>query len=565
MNHRTNPAVVTPAAAQRLPRVALILLGVLYILPGLIGREPWKPYDGLNLSLMIDLANGMSDWLNLSHTGLPVLEQGWLPYWLGAAFIWALPFLEPAVASRIPLGVALTLTMIATWYACYNLARAPQAAPLSFAFGGQASNQSYACAVADASLLALIACLGMAHLGHEFSIHPFATLFVASLFWAFSRIAVAPPEQRLRQHWAQACGAAIALMASGYPSTAILLFVAGVLTFLQPSRAATQRARDRIMALSALVFVLVAYFSLDWPRDGLNESANWTDQALRAIKTWGWLAWPAWPLAIWTLWRWRVQAASPHIWLPVSWILILFVVGVTAGVPQRHLMLALPIWAVLAAFALPTLKRTVLALFDWIALLLFTTVGFVVWFYWLAFQTGSPSAAANAVSRLLPGFVAEFSWIGFLFALIVTCAWFWMIRWRLVAQRLALWSGLVLSATGTVWVWGLLMSLWLPVLNHGMSYDRLAQRLQNMTAVTACVRTSGLPPALVASLKRSGMNIRNQLPESNKTDPCAFWLVSGSYDASRLSASNWLEIDSTDGADVQAPSIRIFERLTRQP
>ena len=37
-----NPALVTQRAAQRLPRVALLLFCAAYVLPGLFGRDPWR-------------------------------------------------------------------------------------------------------------------------------------------------------------------------------------------------------------------------------------------------------------------------------------------------------------------------------------------------------------------------------------------------------------------------------------------------------------------------------------------------------------------------------------------
>jgi hypothetical protein len=56
----------------------------------------------------------------------------------------------------------LAITLIATWYAVYALARTPAAQPVTFAFGGEARPADYARAIADGGLLALLACLGLA-------------------------------------------------------------------------------------------------------------------------------------------------------------------------------------------------------------------------------------------------------------------------------------------------------------------------------------------------------------------------------------------------------------------
>jgi hypothetical protein len=57
----------------------------------------------------------------------------------------------------------LIVTLGATWWGAY-LARTPGAQPVAFAFGGEAQLIDYARAMADAALLALVACLGLAQL-----------------------------------------------------------------------------------------------------------------------------------------------------------------------------------------------------------------------------------------------------------------------------------------------------------------------------------------------------------------------------------------------------------------
>jgi hypothetical protein len=42
---KPSPAIVTQEAVRRLPRWALVLLCVAYVLAGFLGREPWKAMD----------------------------------------------------------------------------------------------------------------------------------------------------------------------------------------------------------------------------------------------------------------------------------------------------------------------------------------------------------------------------------------------------------------------------------------------------------------------------------------------------------------------------------------
>ena len=116
------------------------------------------------------LAQGESLWWQPTLMGLPPELDGVLPFWLGAWAIQLTPeWLSPVMASRLPFMAIAALCLAMTWYAIEALARSPQAQPVSFAFGGEAEPKAYARTLADAGLLALIACLGLAVPLHETS------------------------------------------------------------------------------------------------------------------------------------------------------------------------------------------------------------------------------------------------------------------------------------------------------------------------------------------------------------------------------------------------------------
>ena len=62
MNQPT-PAIVAQDAVRRLPRVALLLFCLAYVVPGFVGREPWKNADITAFGYMFELARGVSDWM----------------------------------------------------------------------------------------------------------------------------------------------------------------------------------------------------------------------------------------------------------------------------------------------------------------------------------------------------------------------------------------------------------------------------------------------------------------------------------------------------------------------
>ncbi|MEO7245937.1 MAG: hypothetical protein ABIX12_12435, partial [Rubrivivax sp.] len=167
METTPTPALVTRRGAQPLPRLALWLFCAAYLLPGVFGRDPWRNADLTSFGLMAAMADGRSPWTSPMLGGVAV-DSALLPHWIGAAAIAALgPIVGAPLAARLPFVLLLGLTLALTWYATYHLARTEAAQPVAFAFGGEANPVDYARAIADAALLALIACLGLLQLGHE--------------------------------------------------------------------------------------------------------------------------------------------------------------------------------------------------------------------------------------------------------------------------------------------------------------------------------------------------------------------------------------------------------------
>ena len=104
MNQPT-PAIVAQNAVRRLPRIALLLLCAAYLMPGLIGRGPWKTADIVSFGYMAELARateGISRWFDPSLLGLKPETPALVPYWIGALAIKLAPaWLNPDLAVRI--------------------------------------------------------------------------------------------------------------------------------------------------------------------------------------------------------------------------------------------------------------------------------------------------------------------------------------------------------------------------------------------------------------------------------------------------------------------------------
>ena len=533
------PAIVAQSAVRPLPRWALLLLCLAYVVPGFVGRAPWRNADMAAFGYMRELALGHTAWMSPRLAGMPPDTDGLLPYWLGA---WAIQlvggWIPVELAARLPFAALLIATLAATWYSVYYLARSPGAQPVAFAFGGEARPTDYARAMADGALLALIACLGLAQLSHEITSYLTQLSCTALVFFA----GAAMP---WRMAWPAAAAVAglFGLVLSGAPALAVLL---GLGCAWLVSRAA-DGARAALLMLALTLAAAGLAWMLDlwrWRIVGLNEVKEWRS----LLRLFVWFSWPAWPLMLWTLWRWRRQIASAewhrHLLLPL-WFTLVAVGATLATQPaDRALLLGLPAFATLAAFALPTLRRSIAALIDWFTLLFFSVSAIAIWVIWLAVQTGVPAKPAANVARLAPGYEPTFSLLAFGVALAATLAWCALVWWRTSRNRPAIWKSLVLPAGGATLGWLLLMTLWLPLLDYGRSFAPQVAGVAAAITPTGCVAGYGLNRAQTAALMFHG-NL-DMVPPS-QTQACD-WVVAdaGTHPPVHtvLPAAQWRQVAS---------------------
>ncbi len=491
-----NPAVVGQRAARRLPRVALYLLCLAYVLPGVFGRDPWKSAEISAVGHMLAMLGGQTSWLAPSLPGL-ASDGSVLPYWLGAASLQLLQgWVGMTIAARLPFALLLLATLALTWYATYYLARSEAAQPVAYAFGGEAQPVDYARAIADGAVLALMACLGLLQLGHETTPE---LVQLASMSWLLFGLAIAP--YRSVQSRIAVLMAPVVLAASGAATTSLLLCLGcGVIGWR--SQADALRRLVPWIAAAALLALISATLSGAW----VIRLATQPAYLLDFPELVAWFAWPVWPLVGWTLWQWRYQLNRRHIALPLTLVALMLGVSFAMGSSDKALMLALPGMSVLAAFALPTLRRSVAAAIDWFSVFFFSFCALTIWVIYSALQTGYPTQPAANVARLAPEYVSRFQALALLVALVITLIWLWLVRWRTGRHREALWKSMVLPASGVVLNWTLLMTLWLPLLDHARSYRPLVERIARHVPAGACIETVRLNKGQTAALMVFGPN-----------------------------------------------------------
>lgn len=493
------PALVTEKAVRRLPRWALWAFCAAYVLPGLFGRDPWKNADIASFGQMWSLALGQASWWAPHVGGVSPAGGGILPYWLGGGFIAAFsPLMDPALAARVPFALLLGAVLALTWYTTYHLARTDAAQPLPLAFGGEAPAADYARALADGALLALVATLGLLQLGHETT--PELLQLTGSALFMYGLAAA--PTRTLKARLATV-GSVALLATSGSPSVAMMLTGVGLLVCWQSQDEHLGRHRWWVAGAGVLGAGLATTLTL------ANLSGwNWgvTDDADVGplLKLLIWFTWPTLPLATITVWKWRRQLLRRHIAVPVCSALVGILVCLGMGGNDRALLHSLPPLAVLAAFALPALKRGLSGAIDWFSVFFFTIVALVIWVVYAAMHTGWPAKTAANVAKLVPGYTAEVSWVSLGFAVLGTVAWLALVRWRTARHRAALWKSLVLPAGGVALLWLLLMSLLLQPLDQARSYRLLMDRVAAHVRPGQCVLAPNASAGLLTALEYFG-------------------------------------------------------------
>jgi len=491
----------------------LLLVGLIYIFAGLLFRDPWKTDDVVGLAAMLTALNqegGIA--LLLPQIGsLAYAENGPLVTWVG---VLSITLFSPIIAlftsdinatilaSRIPNLMWFGMLTYCIWYGTFKLARLPEAQPVPLPFGGEPSATDYGRMLADAALLFIIATVGIIWRMHESSEVPAIIAFQALAFYALTRLPAKPASSSIILGVAIGC----ALLTRGWVGA--LPIILAVLALLSVKTVFRSEIKWFIMAAIVATAVFLFWwlpakrFSLFWTQTWLLWNSN--SYAWPNITTMGktlrdllWFVWPTWPLALIALWNWRHWLRAPHMLVPAVFLsaalLGLFIHA--APFEPEYALTAVPC-AVLAAFALPTLRRGVINTLDWFAVMCFSLTAATVWLGWIAQQTGWPPKIAHSIARQTVGYEVFISISALAIAVLGTISWVVLVIWRTRRHPPGLWRGTVLSAGGLLTTWLLLVTLWLPALDYARSYRGVSNELHAVLSEHQrsgeCLRGSGV-------------------------------------------------------------------------
>jgi len=521
----------------------LAVLLALYILPGLIGHDPWKVEDATAFGVAYDMLLRGS-WLTPSIAG-QAYPHAPLYFWIAAACGKLLSWLAPLHdAVRLTSGVFTFLILGLAHLAARAL-----------------HGRDYAVAAP----LMLAGCIGF--LVHAHQAQPML-LTLAAHFAAYWALALLD-----RRPWQAAAilGAALGAGILGNDVAAIaLLLPPTVFAFALSSN----KAKSALALLGAIVIAGVLpllwllplgmqepqYLAAWWKSElaQFGSPARPWKTALEYLDMLPWYSWPALPLAGWTLWAKRRLRRTPALALPLfSFVAILLGLCLTYEARSVSALLLLPPLVLLAVPGVESLRRGAANALDWFGMMGFSFFAGLIWLGWCAMILGWPERLARQVVRLEPGFVGSFSAIPFVIALLATAAWGWLI----VTSPRSPFRGMTHWVAGVTLFWLLAITLWLPWVDYGKTYRPLAASLAKaLPANHGCIAGAGLADALRASFDYfSGIvTVGN---ETNAARRCT-WLVTQGTTRSDENApgSGWHKVWEGNRPGDRSEKFRLYRR-----
>ncbi len=447
-------------------------LAAAWLLPGLIGHDPWKQDEPYILGIIQHMLTS-GDWIVPSNAGIPFMEKPPLYYWTGAVLAAITSSLLPLHdGARLASGFFSALTLL---------------------FVGLGGREAWGPSHGRLAVLALLASFGLLYESHIMITDvPMLTGYAIASYGFL--LALRKP--LVGGFWL-GTGAGVGLLAKGLlvPGS---LGVTGLLLLLFAPWRTRRYGLALIVALLAVLPWLLIWPVALWLRSPeLFYQWFWVNNFGRFLgfsvpqlgagstqwfwpRTLPWFAWPVLPLALLTLWQKRAQLLQqPALQYGLlGFVVCLAVLQVSASARTAY---GLPMLVGLTLLATPSvieLPANINRWGDWFARLLFLPAVLLSWLVWgMMMATGKPPHWHWLDHGLAPDFVMPFLPLPVLAAFFGTLIW--LFSWRHLPQlrERAVLSG----ALGITVFWLLFSTLWLPWVDNAKRFrevfNTVAQQL----------------------------------------------------------------------------------------
>ncbi len=515
----------------------VIALACAYLLPGVLGHDPWKQDETYTFGIIRHmLATG--DWVVPTNAGQPFLEKPPIYDWTAAAFAWLFGrYLPLHDAARLASALFAALAFGFTARAARIATGAPRwldlrvIGPVALAAGTLVVIKHVHDMMTDVALMA----------------------GTAIAFAALLELVLGRTKDRAASRFAApglGLGVGIALLAKGL--FVPLVFGATLTLVLALYPACRSRTFLRSLGVATLV---LAPFALIWPialylrSETLFMTWFWdnnvgrffgfsvpnlgaeNDKPLfiwRALMTVGF---PVGPLAAWALvaGRWRAWR-EPAVALPALFGGIgMVVLQLSATSRELYILPFIAPLALLAAAAPERMPRRVAMLWDYTNRIVFGAVAAYAWYVWSIVTSAHASREPiRWLGRWLPlDWVVPLGLPAAAAGLALTVGWLWLLP---MLRGTGKWRGVLSWAAGAMLAWGLIFTLLLPWLDAAKSYRSVFADLDTQLARQwnegDCMASLGLGESEAPMLEYfTGIEHR---PTAKPDDtPCTWMIVQG--------------------------------------
>lgn len=485
-----------------------VLIWALWLLPNLVGHDPWKPDEAQTFGVVFHLLNS-GDWVVPMLAGEPFLERPPLVHLTAALFATLLSPLMPLHdAARLASGVYVSLSLL---------------------FIALAARELYEPRRAWMAALMLLGCGGLLLRAHQLVTE---VALVCGLAMALYALALFARRPRLAGFWL-GTGIGISAYSTGLVEPLMVLVLALLLPLVSPH----WRSRSYAVTL-AIAIVIAVPWVIGWPlalharSPALFSEWFWNENVLRLkgmfslapgddvfyhLRNLAWFAWPALPFAAWSLWSERRGGLrKPGVLLPVVAFAVFFVV-ISAQGQQREaygLPLLLPL-ALLATIAVEKLPRGAANAYYWFAIMLFTFFAALGWFYWTAIDIGVPQRLHRHMMKLQPEYFMSTHPLAITAAVLITAAWLVLLfnLKRTPERPVALW------AAGVTMLWSIIGLVLVNYIDTGKTYRGMVAKLvAALPENHGCIYSRGLGDPQRAMLHYFG-NVTTERLEKNGPRP----------------------------------------------
>lgn len=516
----------------------VVILCLAWIVPGLIGHDPWKSDEATTFGVVYELLQGGS-WLKPSLAGETYVDEPPLYYLTAAACAWLTSALLPLHdGARLATGFYVALT---------------------FLFCALASRELNGRGHGALAALLLLGCFGLVVRSHQIitDIAPLAGFAMG--YYAMALAQSRKPGQPLAAGLLLGVAIGMVFLSQGILETAILMLIAVTL----PLIATAWRTRDYAKTLGVATLIAVPAIAA-WPLALHLQSpallTAWLQRDLHTMLTGEgrdvfyflrvlpWYAWPVWVVCLWTLWMARGQSkqqserpsyASPAIVLPLTGLaLSLAILSIGSSARELYALPLLPALALLAVPGVGSLRRGAANAWLWFSVTAATFFIVVGWFYWSGLELGVPARLHAHLHRIQPGYAPGFKGFAFTVAACYTLAWFVLLaRLKRIPER-----PVIAWAAGVTVIWGLLNSLFLPWIDTGKSYRSVFVSMQqSMPAQYRCVASRNLAESQRAILHYVSHIVTHRQEVAARRRDCDLLLIQG-VAREEISPSGWRKI-----------------------